>query len=93
MPFLDLVHLRERTCASCGLMLAPAGSRSFIVDVSGLPVDFSESATLQGMTVRLLCANGHETMLNVPADVGAEAALMTPDDAPIATDATLVSME
>lgn len=74
-------------------MLAPAGSRSFIVDASGLPVDFTESQTPQSMTVRLLCELGHETLLSVPADVGAEAALMTPDDAPIATDATLVSME
>ena len=93
MPFLDLVHLRERACASCGAVLAPPGSRSFIVDASGLPVDFSPEQTPQGMTVRLLCTNGHETVLNVPADAGAEAALMTPDDAPIAADATLVSME
>ena len=93
MPFLDLVHLRERKCASCGSILAPAGSRSFIVDASGLPVDFAPAQTPQGMSVRLLCALGHETLLNVPADVGAEAALMTPDDAPIAVDATLVSME
>ena len=93
VPFLDLVHLRERACASCGSLVAPAGSRSFIVDVSGLPVDFALSQTPQGMTVRLLCENGHETLLNVPGDAGAEAALMTPDDAPIAADATLVSMQ
>lgn len=90
LPFLDLVHLRERRCEQCDAILAEPGSRSFIVDAAGLPVSFSEDETPDGMSVRLICPNGHETVLGVPGDVSAEAAMMTPDDAPIATDAILV---
>lgn len=91
MPFLDVVHVRERRCAHCDVVIAPAGSRSFIVDADGLPVPFSEDAPPEGMTVRLECSNGHETRLDVPGDVSAEAAMMTPDDAPIAADAMYLS--
>jgi hypothetical protein len=90
LPFLDLVHLRERRCEQCDAILAQPGSRSFIVDAAGLPVSFPEDGTPAGMSVRLICPNGHETVLDVPGDVSAEAAMMTPDDAPIATDAILV---
>lgn len=84
------MHLRERRCEQCDAILAEPGSRSFIVDVAGLPVNFPEEGTPAGMSVRLICPSGHETILTVPGDVSAEAAMMTPDDAPIATDAILV---
>ena len=91
MPFLDLVHLRERSCAQCGDVLAQAGARSFIVDVSGLPVEFELEHAPAGLQVELTCANGHATVLRVPEDVSAEATMMTPDDAPIAVDAVIVT--
>lgn len=89
-PFLDLVHVRERRCAQCPQKLAEPGSRSFIVDPSGDPVDFDVDQPPDAMQVRLRCANGHENVLAVPADLSAEATMMTPDDAPIAVDAELL---
>ena len=91
MPFLDLVHVRERRCTECGGVLAHAGSRSFIVDASGLPVDFDALNPPGELRVELTCANGHATILSVPQDVSAEATMMTPDDAPIAVDAVLLT--
>ncbi|MDP9016807.1 MAG: hypothetical protein M3N19_00610 [Candidatus Eremiobacteraeota bacterium] len=91
MPFLDVVHVRERRCASCGDRLAQAGARSFIVDSDGLPVAFSQDDPPQTMDVVLTCSSGHANTLNVPGDVSAEATMMTPDDAPIAVDAVLAS--
>ena len=90
-PFLDLVHVRERRCEKCGQMLAEPGSRSFIVDGAGDPVNFDAEHPPSEMRVTLRCGNGHATQLSVPGDASAEATLMTPDDAPIAVDATLVS--
>lgn len=89
-PFLDLVHVRERRCATCGDPLAQPGSRSFIVDDSGDPVNFDAENPPQAMRVALLCVNGHPTTLDVPQDISAEETLMTPDDAPIAVDAQLL---
>ena len=91
MPFLDLVHVRERRCAQCGEVLAQAGSRSFIVDASGLPVDFDPEKPPEELRVALTCRNGHMTELRAPHDVSAEATMMTPDDAPIALDAMLLT--
>ncbi|GAC1388244.1 MAG: hypothetical protein NVSMB31_01910 [Vulcanimicrobiaceae bacterium] len=91
MPFLDVVHIRERRCAVCGDFLARAGARSFIVDSDGLPVAFAEDDPPQAMHVSMTCGNGHATELHIPGDVSAEATMMTPDDAPIAVDAVLIS--
>jgi len=90
VPFLDLVHVRERRCAQCHQVLAQAGSRSFIVDTNGLPVDFDPEKPPEQVRVELTCSAGHVTMLSVPEDVSAEATMMTPDDAPIALDAVLL---
>ncbi|GAC1659213.1 MAG: hypothetical protein NVS9B12_12100 [Vulcanimicrobiaceae bacterium] len=90
-PFLDVVHVRERRCAQCGQILAEPGSRSFIVDAGGDPVDFSEESPPDAMQVGLRCGNGHETKFAVPGDASAEATMMTPDDAPIAVDAQLLT--
>lgn len=84
------MHLREYRCAQCNDILAEAGARSFIVNPDGFPVDFDESTPPAAMTVRMVCRNGHQSLLAVPGDVSAESTMMTPDDAPIATDATLV---
>ena len=43
------------------------------------------------MLVELACKNGHVQELNVPIEIAAEETLSTPDDAPIAVDARLLS--
>jgi hypothetical protein len=91
MPFLALVHLRERRCAQCGELLAAAGARSFVVDEDDNPVNFSQDEPPEEMTVALVCANGHVTRLQVPQELSAEETLATPDDAPIGRDATIVA--
>lgn len=91
MPFLDLVHVRERRCERCASVYAQAGSRSFIVDTSGFPVDFDVQNPPANLRVALKCENGHLAILSVPEDASAEATMMTPDDAPIAADALLVT--
>jgi len=90
LPFLDIVHVRERRCAQCGEIFAEPGSRSFIVDASGLPVNFDAEKPPEQLRLALTCPYGHVTTVNVPEDLSAEATLMTPDDAPIAVDAVLV---
>ena len=89
-PFLDIVHVRERRCAQCEQVLAQPGSRSFIVDAGGDPVNFDEEHPPETMRVGLRCRNGHLNTLTVPGDASAEATMMTPDDAPIAVDAQLL---
>lgn len=89
MPFLALVHLKALPCATCGELLAPAGARSFVVDEDGNPVDFPADRAPEEMVVDIHCAHGHETMLYVPNEIGAEEALLTPEDAPIGRDAIL----
>lgn len=42
------------------------------------------------LTVALICPDGHETRMVVPDQIGAEEALLTPEEAPIAVDARLV---
>ena len=91
MPFLSLVHLRELSCEQCERPLAAAGARSFIVDPQGNPLLFSSDDPPAEMVVQLTCAGGHTTEVNVPNEVAAEEALITPDDAPIGTDACVVS--
>lgn len=87
--FLNLVHLRELKCVLCGAVLASPGARSFIVAADGTPAPFSEEEPPETMTVEMRCPSGHVTVLHVPDDVSAEAALQTPDDAPIGADAVL----
>lgn len=91
MPFLALVHLRDVRCGQCGCQLAGAGARSFIVDRQGNPLHFSSEDPPAQLMVELRCPNAHVTRLNVPNDVAAEEALATPDAAPIALDAQIVS--
>jgi hypothetical protein len=91
MPFLAIVHLRELRCAQCESALAVAGARSFIVDAQGDPLLFSSDDPPAEMVVQLSCASGHTTELNVPNEVSAEEALITPEEAPIAADACVVS--
>ncbi len=88
--FLALVHLRDLACAECGAPLAAAGSRSVVVGEDGLPVAFDEAEPGAEMAVDLICPNGHDTPLAVPADVAAEQALQIPDGAPFARDAVLL---
>jgi len=91
MPYLNIVHLRALTCAVCGAELASAGARSFIVSGNGEPFSFPADDIPENLLVQLTCANGHVTELSVPGEVSAEEARMTPDDAPIATDAVNVA--
>jgi len=91
MPFLALVHLRERRCPQCHALLGAAGARSFVVDERGDPVNFSQDDPPEAMVVEFVCPNGHRTALNVPEDLSAEETLATPEDAPIGRDATIVA--
>ncbi|MDQ2681573.1 MAG: hypothetical protein M3Y21_11245 [Candidatus Eremiobacteraeota bacterium] len=91
MPFLNLVHLREMRCSICNNVLASAGSRSFVVDDHRDPVWFAEDQEPVEMIVEITCPNGHSTNIAVPNELAAEPALQTPDDAPIALDALLLT--
>ncbi len=91
MPFLALVHLRELRCGQCNELLAAAGSRSFLVDAGGEALNFSEEEPPEEMTVAIYCSNGHENVLYVPNEIAAEETLFTPDEAPIAPDATILA--
>lgn len=71
--------------------LAEAGARSFIVDGQGDPVLFAEDDPPAEMIVQITCRNGHDTRLTVPNEISAEETLQTPEDAPVATDAVLIS--
>ncbi len=89
MPFLALVHLRELRCQECNALLARPGARSFVVDETGEPVNFSGEEPPAEMTVEIACPDGHETTLYVPNEIAAEETLVTPEDAPVARDAVL----
>ena len=91
MPFLALVHLRERRCADCNALLGAAGARSFVIDERGDPVAFSQEEPPEELRVELVCQNEHTTTLLVPEDLGAEDTLVTPDGAPIGRDAIIVA--
>jgi hypothetical protein len=90
MPFLALVHLHELRCPQCSALLAVPGARSFVVDEHGEAMNFSEADPPDGMTVAILCPNGHRVIRTVPRDLSAEEALIVPDDAPIGRDAAFV---
>lgn len=89
--FLSLVHLRELRCRQCSVQLATSGARSFIVDASGDPVYFSAEDPPAQLVVQLTCANEHANALRLPDDLSAEEAMNTPEEAPISTDACLIS--
>ena len=89
--FLSLVHLNELRCEECKELLAEAGARSFIVSRNADPVQFSPDDPPAEIVVHLLCRNGHANELNVPNEISAEESMSTPDDAPIAADACLIS--
>jgi hypothetical protein len=91
VPFLAVVHLRELDCRQCGVKLAEAGARSFIVDAGGGPALFSAGDPPAEMTVELVCAQGHANALLVPNEIAAEETLLTPEEAPIGADAQLRS--
>ena len=90
MPFLAVVHLRELRCKTCDAPLAEAGARSFIIDDHDEPVWFEADAVPEEMTLVITCPNGHPEEIFVPNEVGAEETLLTPEDAPLGTDAVLV---
>jgi hypothetical protein len=73
------------------VVVAAAGARSFIVNLDGDPVQFSAGDPPAEMVVHLLCSNGHANELNVPNEISAEESMVTPDEAPIAADACLIS--
>lgn len=89
--FLSLVHLAELRCEQCREPLAQPGARSFIVTASGDPVEFSAEDPPAEMVVHLLCSRAHANELNVPNEISAEESMRTPDEAPIAADACLIS--
>lgn len=89
--FLSLVHLTELRCGACSELLAQAGARSFVVNGEGDPVGFSTDDPPAEMVVHLLCPGGHANELNVPNDISAEESMITPEEAPIAIDACLIS--
>lgn len=91
MPFLSLVHLRALDCERCGAPLAAAGARSFVVGADANPADFALDDPPAEMVVCLACPHGHLTELNVPNEIAAEQTLLTPQDAPIARDAVVIS--
>ena len=91
MPFLAVVHLRPLDCPECGSPVAPAGSRSFVVDAGGSPVLFDAQDPPAEMEVALECPRGHAVALLVPNEISAEETMATPEEAPLATDAVLQS--
>ena len=91
MPYLDVVHVRELRCPQCNALLATAGARSFIVDENGSPVSFLADDPPAAMLVEFMCPSEHVCSLTVPGQISAEETMTTPDDAPIAADARLVS--
>jgi hypothetical protein len=93
MPFLALVHLRELRCAECNVLLAEAGARSFVIDASGEAINFSSNEPPEEMEAVIMCPSGHENVVFVPNELGAEETLYTPEDAPIGRDAILQEQE
>lgn len=89
--FLSLVHLNELRCEQCKALLAQPGARSFIVTLDGDPVQFSPDDPPAEMVVHLLCADSHANELDVPNEISAEESISTPDDAPLGSDACLIS--
>lgn len=91
MPFLAIVHLREVHCPECGLPIAEAGARSFVVGTDGAPVWFADDAIPSELAVDVSRENGHPVRLLLPNEVGAEEAGSVPEGAPFGPDAVLES--
>ncbi len=91
MGFLAVVHLRELLCPECGARVADPGARSFVVDAAGDPVGFEEQDPPAELTLELHCPQGHPVELLVPNEIAAEDVSVTPDEAPLAVDAALLS--
>jgi hypothetical protein len=91
MPFIAIVHLRELHCPECGLPIAEAGARSFVVGADGAPVWFADEHMPSELVVDVSCENGHPARLLLPNEVGAEEAGNVPEGAPFAPDAVLES--
>ncbi|MEO7202678.1 MAG: hypothetical protein ABI431_07595 [Candidatus Tumulicola sp.] len=89
MPFIAIVHLRELQCPECGLSIAEAGARSFVVGTDGAPVWFADADMPSELAVDVSCENGHPARLLLPNEVGAEEAANVPEGAPFAPDAVL----
>ncbi len=89
MPFIAIVHLRDLHCPECGLPIAPAGARSFVVGADGAPVWFAAENMPSELAVDVSCENGHPVRLLLPNEVGAEEAGSVPDGAPFGPDAIL----
>jgi hypothetical protein len=87
MIYLALVHLRDARCSQCGLPLAVAGARSFVVDASGEPIGYDPEQQPESMTVEIVCETGHANTFFVPNELAAEEVLRTPEDAPLGRDA------
>jgi hypothetical protein len=77
-------------CPECGIVLAAAGARSFVVDIEDEAINFSQAEPPEQMKVAILCPNGHRVLQRVPEELSAEEALAVPDDAPVAHDALLM---
>lgn len=91
MGFLAAVHLQELRCPECGATLAIPGARSFVVDERGDPVGFDADDPPTEMELDIRCPNGHHVTLLVPNEISAEEVSVTPEEAPVAVDAVLVS--
>lgn len=91
MIYLALVHLRDARCTQCGLPLAAAGARSFVVDALGEPIGYDAEQQPEEMTVEILCQAEHPNTFFVPNELAAEEVLRVPEDAPIGRDAVPVA--
>jgi hypothetical protein len=89
--FLAVLHVWPLACPECGAPITAPGVRSIVVDSEGAPVFFTLEAVPETMTVEIPCANGHVVALRVPDDFSAEEAVMIPDDAPVAENATIIA--
>lgn len=62
-----------------------------MVDSDGNPFEFALEDPPAEMVVQIECPRGHVTELNVPNEISAEETMLTPEDAPVARDAIVVS--
>jgi hypothetical protein len=91
VPFIALVHLRDVLCPECGLLVAEAGARSFVVDAADAPVWFADDDAPAELAVDMRCDDGHPVRLLLPNEVGAEEAAAIPENAPFGPDAVVAS--
>jgi hypothetical protein len=91
VPFIAIVHLRAVRCPDCGVPVADAGSRSFVVDAEDTPVWFASDDAPAELAVDVTCDNGHPIRLLLPNEVAAEEASTVPEKAPFGPDAVIAS--